>query len=175
MDTLTTIDPAAISDDWEDLTSAGRELTEQNDRNRWALGDLAGRCTARYGEDSLTDFASDIRIFYQTVYSYRQVSAFYPSSTRIEFPALSWSHYRMCVRLGDLGAALQMLGQASDLNWSARDLTDAINVTLGKPPVNRPLLVQTVVAEGGALAVVDDLLERDVTYLVKVYRAEGTP
>lgn len=174
LDTVQDFDPAAISDDWEILADAGRALAEQNDLNRWVLGDLAGRVEKRYGDDALGSYASEIRVFERTLRVYRQVSSFYPveNGIRVAFPALSWSHYRLCVRLGDLDSAEQMLADASDHNWSARDLTDAIHVALGKPPVNRPLLIETIVADAGALAVVSDTLERDVAYIVKVYRAE---
>lgn len=156
-DIMPDIDVWALPDDLEALGSAGEALAQANDRNRWKLGDLAMRVTTKWGEHEFIQFAGRIKVFAKTLYDYRAVSAFYPSfSARAEFPNLSWSHYRMCARLGHVEAAMRMLERASAEDWSATQLTDAINAVKGKPPVRRILLTQTPTCEDGALVVVDD-------------------
>lgn len=171
VDALTDFDVWQIPDDLESLGNAGEALAQANDRNRWKLGDLAQRVTARYGDDEFGKFASRIKVFYKTLYDYRQVSTFYAElSARAEFPNLSWSHYRTCMRLRDLDAAMSMLGDASANDWSAAQLTDALNTALGRPPVQRAILVDTFTASTG-IVVRGDVLEDGKRYLVKVYAA----
>lgn len=170
-DTVVSDDPVdLLPSEWESLEDVGRALAEANDRNRWLLGDVARKVETHYGYDALGDFASKIKVFAKTLYSYRQVSAFYPqNSMRQEFPVLSWYHYRMALRLGDVDSALKLLAKAQDENWSSRDLTDAVNVALGKPPVRRPLIDGVQTAHDGRLVIADALLEDGRAYTVKVY------
>lgn len=177
IDSLTDFDVWQIPGDLESLGNAGEALAQANDRNRWKLGDLAERVTTRYGDDEFGKFASRIKVFYKTLYDYRQVSRFYPEfSARMEYPNLSWSHYRMCTRLKDYDAAMAMLNEASARDWSAAQLTDALNQAMGRPPVNRPLVVETVEAldyeDGNGVQVVSEAIERGRRYLVKVYAVQ---
>lgn len=163
-------DIRSLPSDWETLADAGRALAEANDRNRWRIGDLARQVETVYGDASLDTYASEINIFARTLRLYRQVSAFYPENgTRIQYPTLSWSHYRMAMRLGDEDSALAMLADAVDNNWSARDLTDALNVALGKPPVKRPIVEAAVIATEHGLHVADAALLPGERYQIKVY------
>ena len=130
---VTHIDLSQIDDAWESLCEAGRLMTTANDNNRWALGDLAQRVEKRYGESTLADFASQIRLFEKTLAGYRTVSMFYQKETREDFPALSWSHYREAMRLGSLEKALELLALVQDQNLSIREMTKLINEALGKP------------------------------------------
>lgn len=170
-DTLVDFDVWDIPDDWEALADAGRDLADANDRNRWVLGDLALRVETRYGEDAIGQYASEIKVFERTLRTYRQVSAFYENGTRVQYPALSWSHYRMAVRLKDVDAAMALLAEAQDNNWSSRDLTDALNLSLGKPPVRRALLIETFTYEGGLFT---PTLDDPDTLLIEGQRYEVT-
>lgn len=160
--------------DYESLVAAGQAVTDAHDRNRWAIGDLAMRVEKRYGDGMLEDYASKLKLFPRVLRLYRQIADFYPAENGIRelFPALSWSHYRMCVRLKDLDSACAMLAQASDNNWSARDLTDAINVAIGKPPPRRPVLEVTAIASERGVCVDDALLVPGVAYQVRIYSHE---
>lgn len=164
------IDLRALPSDWEMLADAGRVLAEANDRNRWLLGDLARRVETVYGDKSLDKYASEINLYARTLRAYRHVSAFYPEfGTRGHFPNLAWSHFRECARLGDPDAALAMLEQCSANNWTTRELTDALNAALGRPPVKRPILETEVVASAAGIVVTDAVLLPGERYQIKVY------
>jgi hypothetical protein len=163
------IDIDAVPTDWEALADAGRSIARSNDNGRWALGDLTEIVARHYTDQSLESYASEVQVHYKTLLSYRTVAAFYPQSTRGEFPALSWNHYKACARLKDLALALDMLEQAEGQNWSSRQLTDAINVALGRPPVRRPIVDLVVTADDGSLRVDDGKLIEGASYVVKVY------
>jgi hypothetical protein len=121
-----------VSDDWEELASAGREVMQHMDTGRWLAGDIANRVTRQFGEDSLGKFAADIGIAQrQTLYTYAQVSARFDNSLRGEFPALSWSHFRAAVRAKD--DAELFLVQAQDNGWPVAELARQIAAAIGKP------------------------------------------
>lgn len=164
----------ALPDDWESLVNEGIDARESGDRKRWRLGDIACKVEKRYGEDALGTFAGEIKVIPRTLRMYRQVAAFYPaeSGTRELFPNLSYTDYRDCLRMGDLEAALDMLNTCSANNWTTRDLTDALNAALGRPPVRRPILEAEVTATEDGLRVDDALLLPGVTYTIKVYTNE---
>jgi hypothetical protein len=125
-----------VSDDWEELASAGREVMQHMDTGRWLAGDLALRVEKKYGTDALGKYAADIGIARrQTLYTYAQVSARFNVSLRGEFPALSWSHYRAAVRAKD--DAELFLVQAQDNGWPVAELARQIAAAIGArvPPV----------------------------------------
>lgn len=168
-ETQTERQAADLPDDWDSLVSIGQSAREGMDGWRWLLGDIAGTVETRYGTDALGSYAGEVNIIPRTLRSYRTVASFYPSGTRGHFPNLTWSHYRDAARLGELESALDLLERASADNWTWRDLTDALNVALGRPAVRRALLETEVVATDDGLRVNDALLVPGARYAVKVY------
>lgn len=137
-----------ITDAWEDLTSAGRELAQASDRNRWALGDLASRVEKRYGDDVFGKFAAEINMRQKTLRDYERVYTFYG-----EKPAyadnLSWSHCREAARLKEISAALWALGKAADRDWTIEKMGRILSRYLGTARKPRKLLDATAPARVG--------------------------
>lgn len=116
-----------IADDWETLADVGRFIAHEQDKDRWAMGDLARRVEKRYGESSLKKYATEIGLASsKTLTDYRRVSAFYAPSLRSEYPALSWSHFREAIRLGDIEQAMAKLEQAEANSWPVAELNRQI-------------------------------------------------
>ncbi len=129
---MTTFDIDALPDDWEALTSVGREMTEAADRQRWQLGDLGNKVQRVYGKESLKTFAGEINIArHKTLYEYARVARHYEPSMRMDFPSLSWSHYQAAARAGD--QSVEWLAQAADQNWPVAEMARQIAAALGKP------------------------------------------
>jgi hypothetical protein len=119
-----------VSDDWEELASAGREVMQHMDTGRWLAGDLALRVEKKYGTDALGKYASDIGITSrETLKKYRQVSERYEKGTRGAFPALSWTHFRDAMRAKD--DAELWLVQAQDNGWPSAVMARAIAAAIG--------------------------------------------
>lgn len=132
---ITTLNLGDVPDEWDSLTEAGRILVDATDRNRWGIGDLAARAKRKYGEAKLPSFARAIKTGASTVYAYHKVSTFYAVGNRDLFPALSWSHYRYAADMADEAAALAILQEASDREWSAKELQKAVKDTKNGDPV----------------------------------------
>lgn len=125
-----TFDIDALPTDWEALTSAGREMTEAADRQRWQLGDLGNKVQRVYGKASLKTFAGEINLpRHKTLYEYARVAAHYESSIRLDFPTLSWSHYQSALRAGD--QAEHWLAQAADNGWPVAEMARQIAAAIG--------------------------------------------
>lgn len=169
----------ALPEDWEALTSAGREMTEAADRQRWQLGDLGNKVQRVYGKESLKTFAGEINIpRHKTLYEYARVARHYEPSMRLDFPSLSWSHYQTAARAGDL--AVEFLVQAQDNGWPVAVMAREIAAAIGKPVPPRLLW------EGEVSVSIDQYGDRCLSYVkdpftgvadgiyrVKVYEAEA--
>lgn len=123
----------------------GREIVEalQTGEARAAYGkaliaDLAKRLTQRYGQGFAATNLSYFRRFYQ---AYQHIQIFHPLGEKSlqgialpdpdavvanppkEFhPNLSWSHYRVLMRVANLAAREFYENEALRSNWSRRDL-----------------------------------------------------
>lgn len=135
LDALLPVNPDTL-EDWQDLCSAGIGAREQADQWRWYLGDLACRVVTLYPprktqmteNHTLAEFAKDINVAKKSLYQYRQVAAFYPASTRVEFENLTYTHYRDAMRLGTLDDAMVWLAQCSEQGFT----TDESGYKLGE-------------------------------------------
>jgi hypothetical protein len=178
---VTNFDVDALPSDWEALTSAGREMTETADRQRWQLGDLANRVTRVYGSESLKKFAGEINIpNHKTLWDYSRVAARFEKSVRNEFPALSFTHFRTALRAKDDAEA--WLVQAQDNGWPVAELNRQIAAAIGEPVPLRKLWEGRValgVDQNGdrILYYCDEpftgLGPKDMVYRAVVYEAEG--
>jgi len=121
----------ALADDWSALVSAGIQVVEAHDRNRWVLGDIARKVCRKYGQKSLATYAGEVNVRSSTMYEYHACAAYYSIEDRATFPSLSWSHYRAAMKLKDYDLALNWLGKAADEGWSADTLSKAIKKFLG--------------------------------------------
>lgn len=163
----------AVSTTYAEWVSEANDIIDDEDAGKWRLGDLACQVKddARYGDKAMADFASDIRRPGRTVRLYQEMSAFWPSGTRCQFPMFSRQHYREAMRVDDLELAIELLEVATDENWQIQTLTDAVHDILGKPPVKRALLEVEIVGDAGYMAFTWDGIEDGKRYLVKVYEA----
>lgn len=119
--------------DWESLVTAGLELVQASDRNRWTLGDIAILAERHYGEGSIKKLATEIRVpKHKTLYDYHRVAKFYDHGARAEFVQLSWSHYREAMRLGSLENARAVLTEANDSDWPVAALAREIKKRCGE-------------------------------------------
>ncbi len=128
-----------ISDEWETLVSAGQQIVEAHDRNRWLLGDIALlKVQKRYGEDAIGRYADDVGVRPSTMYQYRDVSKMFEFSMRMEFrkrhPTLTWSHCYQLARLNALELALPLADIAEDRGWKTRRLKETVDEILGVDP-----------------------------------------
>ena len=128
---VTEFDFDALPNEWSALVSAGIQIVEAHDRNRWVLGDLARRVAREYGQKSLATYAGEVNVRSSTMYEYHACATFYPLFARATFPSLSWSHYRAAMKLKDYDLALEWLSKAADEGWSADILSKAIKKFLG--------------------------------------------
>lgn len=168
IDLAPTLDLDGLPDDWETLADTGRMIREQQDRDRWLLGDLAEKVHKVYGENSLAKFAGDIQVPTKTLRDYHRVSRFYPSAARAEFPALSWSHYRLAIRAGDLDKAMTRLEQAEGNNWPVAELDKQIG---GKKHWKKVFEVEGT--PGGTLvAELSDLIQNQLGKTIRVVISE---
>ncbi len=134
-----------LPDDWESLADAGREIVGDQDRDRWMLGHLAKRVEKRYGEKSIKKFASDINIASATtLYGYHAVFKFYPFSVHADFPTLSWSHFKVAMRLEWYEPALNVLCEAEENNWPVATLNERIDEIVGRRSPPRKLVDELV-------------------------------
>lgn len=127
-----------IGDEWESLVSAGLQIAEAHDRNRWTLGDLGCRVARRYGENSLGSYADAVNVRPTTMYDYAACSRAYSVEDRAAFPPLTWSHFRAALRAGD--TAMLWLARAADEGWKVDELAEALRVAEGEKPRPRKLL-----------------------------------
>ncbi len=118
-------------DTWESMVDAGITLAQAQDRNRWAMGDLAQRAERTYGDGSLSKLAYAINLRTKTFYDYHRVYSFYGENSA-HAENLTWSHHREAMRLGDLDKALWALNKASDRDWRVEKFNAVLSRYLGK-------------------------------------------
>lgn len=136
---MTDFDVFALQDDWETLADAGRAVMDDMDSGRWLAGDIACRVARRYGDDSLSKFAAEIGMARaSTLRDYLRVSRFYEPVARATYQGvLSWTHYRTCMRAGDLAG--EWLERANDNGWPIAELDRQMKAAIGAPVPPRKL------------------------------------
>lgn len=110
------------SHSWEEYVELGRAAREHGDASRWELGDLANEIDAKYGEGAIEAWGKEIMLRRSTAYEYKRVAAFFPHPERQYFiaqnPMVTYSHFRMATKLGDLNYAYPFLGDCSSGGWT---------------------------------------------------------
>lgn len=123
---------------WESCVSVGIAAKEMLDEGRFAIGDLA-RIVAKkkYGKNAIGSFAHAIKQDVNRVREYRRVANFWEIAVRTaiweECPALTYSDFKIAMRLKDLKKAKAFLREISDQHWSVEQARLVLNVRLGKP------------------------------------------
>lgn len=163
-----------IPNDWQSLVETALECVTGMDVQRWQLGDIAAVAETRHGFDSIKALATEIRMpRHKTLYEYHRVSKFYDESTRVDYPLLSWSHFREATRLETLEAARALLDKAHDLDWPVAKLAHEIKALLGETVPPEKLFDVTAAITHIAGQLVTLRLPQGVSgALVEAYRGE---
>src|SRR5882672_2995995 len=129
-------------DDWESLVSEAAQVVEAETLTFWAKGELALRCTRRYGEKSLAKFGSETGLGAgKSLYEQGQLAAFYPPGARKQVPTLLREHFKQAYRSvnqakkpieNKLGAAMWFLKQAEENRWSAAEMSRQMKAGWGE-------------------------------------------
>lgn len=102
--------------------AAAMDAAQQIDTGRWQVGDLAALVETKYGGETITDFAREIRIAKKRVEEYRTVARAYPNLLRTQifeqYPNLTYSVLRTAMRFKNVEARLAFLADASDNHWT---------------------------------------------------------
>ena len=134
LDPIQAIDEAHIQgvDTWEAMVALGASDEEEMAVRRWRHGDLAMRVEKRYGDKTLSRFASEIGIKYPTLKQRWQMSNFYQPDTRYLFENVGYSHYREAMKLGSMERALWALEKASRRDWPVWKFAELLSRLQGK-------------------------------------------
>lgn len=110
-------------DTWEMLVNAAIQDVDDMDTKRWRLGDLSAMVDSRYGEGAMDEFIREIKERKSRIYELRRVALMFPRhdaerASLLELPNLRHSHFSAACRLRDKDAAVALLMQASDEDWT---------------------------------------------------------
>ncbi len=129
-------------DDWEQLKSEAATIMETDNSNFWRKGELALRCTRRYGEGSLSKFGQETGLGAgKTLYEHAQLAEFFVPSARVQVPTLLKEHFKQAFRTinkspkpiqNKLGATMGFLKQANDNGWTAAKMGREMALALGQ-------------------------------------------
>lgn len=148
---------------WGEMLALGVEARKAGDQSRWDLGDLGQIVARKWQQNSIKKFAKEIGMDnHKRMYEYVAVSSFWPKSSRADFPALSWSHYRETSRHGlPIEAARAWLEQANDKNWPVDALREAIT---GDPnePITRRKSFDCTLRQADGQRVLLEMIQSDV-------------
>lgn len=149
---------------WEEYVELGRTAREHGDASRWELGDLANEIEAKYGAGSIESWGKEIGLRRSTAYEYMRVAAFYPNPDRDHFmatnPMVTYSHFRMATKLGELAYAWPFLADCSSDGWTI----EQAERELAGEPGQRGFVMHTVYKGAGVVAWDDYSSRFYVTY-----------
>lgn len=131
---MTTVAVEAIDKSWEALADMARGLLDEQDRQRWALGEIADLVHTSYGEGSIEKFCVDVKAKPQTLYQYRQVFRFYPRDVWMDYKTLRYTQWRdaMYALKNAPEAALALLIRANDADMPMRQFYAELRRLAGK-------------------------------------------
>ncbi|SRR6266540_838703 len=86
---------------YEQCVRLGLEVKEKQENLNWEYGDLALQVPKKYGENTLQHFADDVGIVFETMKSYRSVSAAFPKQNGIRIPVCSWAVHQILMAQSD--------------------------------------------------------------------------
>lgn len=175
MNTLATVDTA-----WGALTDMARSLLDDQDRQRWALGEIFETVITHYKEGSVKQFCSDVAVKPKTFYQYRQVFTFYPRDIWREYPLARYTQWRDAMyRLQDtpngLQQALMLIALANDTNMRMKDFYAELDAIAPKKSTRVEKLfdkVVTVIADDERVTFIcDAVLTTGAMYRIVVIEA----
>lgn len=105
-----------IDSRWETLADMARGLLDEQDRQRWALGEIVDTVETHYDDNSIIKFCEQVKANPKTMYQYRAVYRFYPKDVWREYPMVRYTQWRDAMRLKDVNLAMQLLVPFNDMN-----------------------------------------------------------
>lgn len=113
--------PIFTGSEWADHVNAWTHTRATVTEKQFQLGAIAASLQTRYGDQSLTKFATEVGEKPKTVFQYRQVYLIFQNSKRLE--NLSWTHYQVAVRSVN---PVELLTEASAKQLSTRELAQMV-------------------------------------------------
>lgn len=113
---------------YEQIIDSINSLKEQNDNNKWQIGDLLTTATdslpkKKQVTEYLKQVSKDTNLDYSTLAQYRWVSKKFPTKEiRSISPFLTYSHYRNCASIEDAKEAEEWLNKSADEQWTVSTL-----------------------------------------------------
>lgn len=117
---------------FEALCDMGRALLDEQDRQRWSLGEIVDTVQTHYGDHSFIVFCEQTKARPKTLYQYRQVYRFYPRDVWKEYPLVRYTQWRDAMRLKDATKALELIARANDANMRMVEFYDELERVAGK-------------------------------------------
>ena len=112
--------------DWESLVSLALKFRENDDINRWTLGDLSIKAMEWYGVHSVRELAKAIGMRQGTLRGYRDISRIFPAEKRE--PYLAWTTYRIAGRQKSPDVWIK---RSAENSWTPEQLAREIRVKKG--------------------------------------------
>jgi translation elongation factor P/translation initiation factor 5A len=122
-------DSLQLASSWEDFVTLWMTSKEIENLNQFFKGDIADKVGCKYGEQSLSKFADEVREPYQTIVAYRRVSRAFKSDSRAL--NLNWTHYLLASQTDEYNKAtgvfesdnrVKWIEKAHDEGWSVNQL-----------------------------------------------------
>jgi hypothetical protein len=122
---------------WETLCDLARSLLDEQDRQRWSLGEIVNTVQSHYGERSVLKFCEQVKAKPKTCYQYAQVYRFYPLDAWKQYPLARYTQWRDAMYgLKDVPnaqeTALRLIAHANDSNMRMRDFYKELKRIAGK-------------------------------------------
>jgi hypothetical protein len=129
--TMDTVAVEKIANSWSALTDMARSLLDEQDRQRWQLGEIVDTVETYYDDNSIIKFCEEVKANPKTMYQYRAVYRFYPKGVWHDYPMVRYTQWRDAMRLKDVNAALDLLARFNDKNMRMVDFYNELKAMLG--------------------------------------------
>src|SRR5689334_13116143 len=125
--------PVFLGRTYDDHVHAWNEISERLEDGQWKLGAIGASLDTKYGEGSIKQFASDVRLSKSAVYSYIKTYRAYENSKRLEY--LSFHHHTIAAAAEN---PIEALEKAHDKGWSTRELKEYVET--GREPEEKAVI-----------------------------------
>jgi len=163
----------AMDAQWEALADMARGLLDEQDRQRWLLGEIVDTVETHYDDNSIIKFCEEVKANPKTMYQYRAVYRFYPKDVWREYPMVRYTQWRDAMRLKDVNAALDLLARFNDKNTRMIEFYNELERLQGKKStvVEKVFDKVTEVRRRGdaVIFICDAIIDPSARYRVVVY------
>lgn len=123
---------AVMDKQWETLADLARGLLDEQDRQRWRLGEIVDTVETYYDDNSILKFCEQVKANPKTMYQYRAVYRFYPKDIWQEYPLVRYTQWRDAMRLKDVDLAMQLIIPFNDSNRNMVEFYNELERLQGK-------------------------------------------